>query len=802
MVQDIRYSIRVLASNRVVAGLSVLCLSIGLGTNTTVFTFVNALLLQPLPLESPGALVAIHETRHDDPGGTGPASYPNFLDWTTRASGAVWMAAQRSINVRVSDGGEPVRYSGALVSSNFFSVLGIQPAMGRGFLESEDRPGAAPVVVVSHTLWQQRYNEDPTIVGRSIIVDGTSRTVIGVMPRDLSQIALQRVLRGARLWMPLGSAQPDNRRDRRTLIVYGRLGRGITREVAGARLTAVAGTLEAMHPLENDGWSVSVQPLRLGFSARTRAMLLMMMGAVTFVLLIACANVSSLTLARATARRREIATRLALGAPRRRIVRQWLVESLIVALASIPFGIAFAYWGRQLLLTTATPEQVFAFSLDRQVLLFTIALALLTSLLSGLLPAMHAVRRVHHDVLSSRRDATAGPPHSRLSQALVIAEVALSLVLLVGASLFVRSFRNLLDADGGFDTSRILTVRIEVARESAELLSERASQHVHALLDRLEALPGVTTVAAANLMPLRDGGVRTLVVPDAVRASLDAAPAVLIGGITSNFFGVLNVPILQGRAFSDVEGRSRSAVAIINKTMAQRFWPDGTAIGRRFRAAAATEHDWLTVVGVSDDILTWDLSNRPLPTAYIPYSHAPEREPSLFIRTSGNPALLASSARAAIHAFDSTLPILDLRTMTDVHYLALSRHQTLAWLFAVLGGIALFLGATGVYGVLSYFVSQRTHEIGVRAALGADRRTLVRLFVRQGLTMTLAGIGLGVVGALGLARVVRGQLHDVAATDPGSLAGVAVLLIGIGFLATYIPARRAAAVDPLIAIRD
>ena len=803
LVQDLRYAIRELASNRAAAGLAALCLSLAIGTNTTVFTFVNALLLRPLPLAAPDQLVSIHESRRDDPATIGAVSYPNFLDLRARVSDAGEIAAQRPVDLRVSDGGAPERYSGALVSWNFFAVLGVQPARGRGFLEEEDGPGGAPVVLLSHIVWQQHYAEDPEVVGRVIAVNGIQRTVIGIMPPDLSNVAMQRVLRGARLWIPIGSAGLESARDQRRLTVFGRLGNGETLDTFRARLSTAARTLEQMQPVENGGWTISVQPLNIGFSPATRGMILTMMGAVTFVLLIACANVATLTLSRTTRRRRDIATRLALGAPRSRILGQLLTESLLVALASLPFGIALAYAGRSLLLAgRASPELAASIAIDHQVLIFTAGLGLMASLLSGLLPALHAVRRVRYDVLKEgAHHDTSGPPHTRLSHALIVGEVALALILLVSAALLMQSFRNLLDADGGFDTSQILAGSVEVAEDGVEV-SASASLRVSELVETLEALPGVTNAAAANLMPLRDGGVRAAVIPDQDGVLSGNPPTVLLGSVTAGFFEVLNVPIVQGRAFTDVEGRSRSAVAIVNTTMARRLWPNEDAIGRRFRPASDRNGVWFTVVGVAEGILTWDLSNRILPAAYLPYPYIPEREPRLLLRTAGDPALVAPSVRAAINAFDPAMAVLGMRTMTEIHYDALSRQETLADLLAVLGGIALLLAATGVYGVLSYFVSQRKYEIGIRAALGADRRSLVRLFVRQGMSMTLGGTVLGLAGASALARVLRGRLHEVSPTDPVSFAGAALLLVGIAVVASYLPGRRAASVDPLVAIRE
>ena len=795
-IQDLRYAVRSLASHPSFALLSALCLGLAIGVNTTVFSLVNGLLLRPLPFEASDQLVTVNEQRHANPGGGGPASYPNFIDWKERSAGLAEMAALRRASVYVADGGEPERYAGARVSWNLFPVLGVAPAEGRGFRPDEDRAGAAPVVVLSHTVWQQRYGGDKSFVGRSIMVDGVPRIVVGIMPPELSHVSMRSALGLSRVWLPLAATASDERRDERDLTVYARLRDGISLEMAGARLAPVARELERLHPRENEGWGIAVERLRVGVSARTRSLVLMIMGAVSFVLLIAGANVANLTLARAASRRREIATRMALGAPRARIVRQLLTESLLVAAGSVPVGLAIGSWGRDLL-SQDLAEQ---FPIDVNVLSFTIGLAMLTTVLSGLMPAVQAARRVQHDVLKAGgRDSTSGPPHTRLCAALIVGEVALSLILLVGASLFVRSFLNLLKAEGGFETSRIMTLRVEM-KATGDESPETAARRVDELVARLQALPGATSVAAANLMPLRGGGVRRTIVPEG-QGPPGGATSVVIGSITPHFFRVLEVPLLEGRTFTDVEGRSRSPVAIVNRTLAQRFWSGGSAIGRRFKQTTGTNEVWFTVVGVTEDILSWDISDRPLPTAYLPYPHEAASDPRLLMRATGDPALLAQPARAAIRDLDPTLLVFEVLTMTDVHNLAFSRNRTLAWLLIVVAGIALLLGAIGVYGVVSYFVSQRTHEIGIRAALGADRRALVRLFVSQGMTMTLGGVGLGLAGAWALTLVLRGQLHDVSATDPLSFVGVPIFLVLVAFLAAYIPARRAAAVDPLIAMR-
>ncbi len=801
---DVRHALRVLTSQWLATCLAVLCLGLAIGTNATVFTFVNGLLLRPLPLADTDRLVSLHEVRREAPGTLAPVSAPNVRDWQSAVGDLARIAVQRPVRARVSERGAPERVAAALVSANFFPVLGVEPARGRGFQDGDGHLGAPPTVLISHALWQQRYAQSPDILGHAITVNGMSHTIVGVMPAALSHIALRRGLLGAvDLWMPLPPAG-DEPRDRRDLRVVARLAPGVSPEALRARLEGVAQALELSLPAESQGWTVGVRPLAATFSSTTRTMLLMASGAVACILLIACANVANLTLARAAGRRRDMATRLALGAPRWHIVRQLLSESLLVGIASMPLGIAVAYGGRTLLLASAdSADMATSLPIDGRVLLFSLALALLASVLAGLLPALHVIGRVRHDVLTAggRSDATTPPPHARLSRALIVGEVALAVIMLVGASLFVRSFQRLLVADGSFDTARILTVVVDLDRgvaESADVVSRRVGD----LVDQLAGHPMVTGAAAATFTPLRDAGVSTAVIADSFAGRDDEAPSVLLGGITPALFDVLDVPMRQGRAFSDAEGRSLSAVAIVNHALAERFWPGQSAVGRRFRRVGDAGATWFTVVGVSNDILSWDVSNRPLPTAYLPYAYVPASESRVLLRTSSDPSRVAETIRSTVHAADASITVVAVRTMTDVHYLVLSRNQTLARLFAALGGIALLLGAAGVYGVLSYFVSQRTHEIGVRAALGADRRTLIGFFMRQGMALILIGIALGAGGAWAMARVVRGQLHDVSPADPLSFGGVAILMGAVGLAATYIPARRAARVDPMSAIRD
>jgi putative ABC transport system permease protein len=464
----------------------------------------------------------------------------------------------------------------------------------------------------------------------------------------------------------------------------------------------------------------------------------------------------------------------------------------------VPAGILLALWGRSLVLGSADLDVSEGVPIDMNVLLYTITLALLATVLAGLLPAVYEVRRLNVDVLGTGRlDGCGGPRHSVVSRVLIGAQVSLAVVLLVGALVFLKSFRTTLRAEGGFDTSRILALRVELVDDLHEP-DEASVRGLSVIMTRVGAVPGVQHVAAATLMPLRDGGARVSIVTDS-RTQRPGPVPILMGGVTAQFFDVLGVQVVEGRALTESEARSTSPVAVINRRMAERLWPGDGAVGRQFRP---TMRDiWFTVVGVSDNILNWDLSDRPLPTAYVPYPHASARDPRLFVRIAGDPAAAAPAVRAAIAEAAPSIPILDVSTMTDVHRMALSRHLTLARMFGVLGGVALLLGAAGVYGVLSYLVSQRTTEIGIRSALGAHPRLLVAMFVRQGGATAALGIAVGIPAAWAVARLLRGRLYNVSPPDALIVVSVSVLLMVVALIAAYVPARRAARVDPLTALR-
>ena len=530
-------------------------------------------------------------------------------------------------------------------------------------------------------------------------------------------------------------------------------------------------------------------------------MLVLAMGAVTFVLMIACGNVANLALAQAMRRRKEIGVRIALGASHGRIVRLLLMESAIVGALSVPLCLLLASWGRDLLIQATGEAMGFSFPIDGRVLLFAAGTAVLASLVSGLAPAVLAVRSgVGAAVRGSGWGATESRSEKRLRSSLVVAEVALSMVLLVGALLFTRSFVNLLRADGGIDTAPLLTMRLDLLGDSHRTADARA-RRVDEVVARLEALASVESVAASDLIPLLGGGVRTVAIADETAPAEDA-PSVLYGGVTARYFETLGVALLQGRAFTVTEVRTSSAVAIVNRSMAERLWPGGNALGRRFRLGDDADGPWHTIIGVSPNISNWNLSDRPIPTAHLPYRHVAARTPTLLIRTTGEPALMAGPARETLGSIDRELPVFGVLTMDEVRRGAFLRQEVLASGFLIFGVIAALLAATGLYGVVSYGVVHRTREIGLRLALGAQRRDVVRLVIGQGMMVILIGIAFGLAGAFAVTRVARRQIYEVSATDPVSFAVAVAFLVAVGWCASYAPARRAAAVDPMVALRE
>jgi putative ABC transport system permease protein len=712
------------------------------------------------------------------------------------------MAAFAGRTLTVADGtSDPERFVGATVSASLFSLLGTPPALGRDFRPADDRIGAERVVMLSDEIWRLRYNADPGIIGRAISINGFPHSVIGVMPPRFMFPETQR------LWVPLAPYFESLSRDVRALSVFVRLKPGVSREQATTDLEGLAAGLAVSYPKENEGWTAEVRPLaEWMIPDEVSLAVLSMMGAVTLVLMIACSNVANLLLARASVRHREISIRAALGAGRLRIIRQLLTEAVIIGLLSAPLGVALAWGGLQLLDQSIPPDSIPYFihwALDARSVTYTVTISLLTGLVFGLVPALHATRTSLQDSLKEGARGSTGGRRAWLRNGLVVAEIAMSLVLLIGASLFVRSFLNLQNANVGFDTSPLMTFRFylpDVVYEAPTAKTER----VQDILRRVTSLPGVQTAFASNFVPLGAGGGGANVVVEGKVVPRGEEPGIGFIAATPGLRQTLNVPLVRGRDLTEAEETTRTPAALVNQAMAAELWPNQDAIGRRFRRVNAPADEWFLVVGVVADFRHGQgTSRRPVsPSAYVPYSLGPTLNNGLTVRVAGDPARITTAVREQIRLSDPSLPVFQVRTMEDLRQFSFWRYKVFGWMFSSFGAAALLLASIGVYGVLAYSVSQRTQEIGVRVALGAGRSDIMRLVVGQGLKLAAVGIGVGILGALGVTQIIKGLLYNVTASDPLSFGLVAIFLALVAVVASYVPARRAMAVDPIIALRN
>ncbi|MGH7538555.1 MAG: ABC transporter permease [Gemmatimonadales bacterium] len=797
--QDLRYAVRTLSRTPAVTLIAVVTLALGIGVNTTVFSCVNALFLRPFPYGDPLRLVAL---RQDNPsrGWTGnEVSHPNFVDWQAQARSFQGIAAHYGSSFNLAGGDRPERIEGEAVSWNLFGLLRIAPMLGRDFTAQDGLPGAPPVALLSAALWQRHFGGDSGIVGRTISLSGQPHTVIGVLPPPHQFPADQQ------LWVPIREGLSRSR-GMHYLEVIGRLRDGVTVDQANAELVTLAGRLETQYPEDNAGWSASVVPLREHEVGEYKLVLQLMMAAVAFVLLIACANVANLLLSRAAARHREIAIRAALGAGRVRIVRQLLTESVLIALAGAALGLVVALWGLDLIVAAVPADKPFwmVFSLDGRVLAFTAAVAIATGVLFGLAPALHAVQTDLHESLKegSRSAGTAGA-RQRLRHALVVAEVALSLVLLIGAALMIRSFLLLQRVNPGFDRSNVLSVSVVLAGTKYDSAHTRTAFYTD-LLPRLAALPGVLGAAASSAPPLSERSSTSSFTVEGQPTEPGQEPNGSWQAVTAGYLGLLGVPILRGRDVTEQDVRDSSLVAVINRSMARRFWPAEDPLGKRFHFGSADEADapWITVVGVAGDVRHRRLSEAPANQFYIVFPQAPFRGMVLLVRTAAEPVALARAVRETVRSADDQLPVYSLQSMEQLYRSSMWEQRLYGWMFGAFAGVALLLAVVGLYGVMAYMVTLRTHEIGVRMALGAERANVRRLVVRRGLRLAAIGIGIGLVGAMAVTGTLRGFLFGVTATDPVVFLGIALLLTAVALVASYLPARRAAQVDPVIALRS
>jgi putative ABC transport system permease protein len=802
LMQDFRFAFRTLMKAPLFTTLCVLCLAVGIGLNANIYSAVYAAFQRPFPYADPDRLVAFREHQIKRGFNNSTMSFKKFRELQAQATAFDQIAGISFRSITITDGDEPVRLQGELVTWNLFSMLGVTPHLGRNFRPDEDAPGAAGAVLLGYGVWEKRYGADSSIIGRSLPINGTPHTVVGIMPKGFMFPEREEA------WIPMRPRLETRRADSWDIQVFARLKPGVELEEANTQAGAISDRIAQPNPTELGTWRSVVVPLRDEFiDGDTKLVIAAMMGAVTFVLLIACANVANLLLARASSRSREIAIRSALGAGRARIVRQLLTESILLALIACPLGIGIAYWLLDVIVASIPDGDMpyyFVFEINGYVLLYTVGIALLTGVVFGLAPAFQAVRgNLQTALKEGGRGAGTGGARQRLRTGLAIGEVALSLVLLVGAALFVRSFLKLQTKTGGIAVANVMTMRFFLPGERYDSAS-RISARVEDVVQRVEALPGVMAATASNQIPLGGGG-------DAGRVEIEGkpvasaadAPSVGWTGVTASWFSALGVPLVAGRTFTDAEARGRSGQAVINESMARQFWPNADPLGRRFRLMGDTANRWLTVIGVSRDYKTNNLDDPgPIgPNFVVSYHYLPARNTGLMINTVGEPTQITSAVRRAIRASDPTLPVFSVMSMEEVRRLGFWSQRLFGWMFAMFGIVALILASVGVYGVIAYGVSQRTQEIGVRVALGAQPADVIRLVVRKGAILAATGIVIGLVGAFALTRVIQSLLFDVSATDAVSFIGVTLFLASVALIASYVPARRATRVDPLTALR-
>ncbi len=804
MLSDLRFALRTLGKSPAFSVASVVCLALGIGVNATIFSCVRALLLRPFPYRAPDELVAIGESNPKRGWHMNSVSYPNFRSWQaenrTLESVGLWTGS--SFNLATGDGADWVQ--GATVSWTMFHVLGVPPALGRDFREEEDRVGGPETVILSDRVWRERFDARPGAIGESIMVNGVPHTIIGVMPPGFEFPA------NAGAWTTM-QTDPLRNRGNHSWQVMGRLKPGATVDQARADLNRVAASLGEQYPTTNAGWGVDVETLRENQAGDVKPVLMIMMASVAFVLLIACANVANLLLARAAVRSKEMAVRVAMGASGWRVVRQMLTESVIIAVAGAALGIGFAYAFLQWIKANLLGGIPFwmQFRIDGQVLVFTIAVAVVTAFVFGLVPALQAARP---DLVNTLRDAggrgsSASRGHQRLRSSLVIGEVALSVILLVGAALLIRSFLGMQSVKPGFDPSNLLTMRVTLSGPAYDSTYKR-SAFWDRFLTNINQRPGIVAAAITNNIPLGGGNNNSFFSAEDQPAQPGSEPLLEIRWVSPRYLEALEVPLVRGRMFTEQEWADSGAagrVAVINEHMATQLWksPDD-ALGKRFKFGYANDtlNRWITVVGVAADIKHKRLTQEPDYQGYMPYRQGGWNSSAIVVRTLGDPTRVTPTVLAALKETDPYVPAYRVLSMDATIERSYWQQALYSKMFTAFAAIALVLAAVGVYGVISYSVSQRTREIGVRVALGAQRTNVLRLIVGHGALLAAVGIGIGLAGALGVTRFLRSMLYGVSPFDPVSFVVVTLVLSGIAFLASYLPARRAARVDPIEALRQ
>ncbi len=802
--QDLRYALRLCARTPAFTTVAVLALAIGIGANTAIFTLVHAALIEPLPFKDPGRIVTVWEQSARRPTQMNVVAPANYFRWRERASTFDAVAAFADTRANLTGAGDPEELVVQNVTGDFFPILGVAPLVGRTFTASENADPDATAAILAYGLWQRRFGGDPTIVGRTIRLNGTPITVVGVMPADVA-LTLKNSLAGrpADLWRPWVLPASWREPRGRFLSVIARIKPDATVSAAQAEMSAIAAALGTELPEFDTGWSVKVVPLRDELAGDIRPALLLLSGAVAFVLLIACANVANLLLSRAATRQREIAVRSALGALRGRVVRQLLTESLVLALLGGALGLLLAQWGVDALVALSPVDlaRLGHIGISYPVLGFTALVSCLTAIVAGVAPAFEGTRSDVQDALKDGARQVGGSRSARIRQSLVVAEIALAAALLVGAGLMMRSFAALQAVAPGFDAHNVFTARASLPSRAYD--DAKAMRFFAATTERIRAIPGVQAAGVISYLPFAGLGAGT-------KFSIVGQPppppgaqgyVVDVSVCDNGYFQAMRIPLKRGRWFTDREQRERSNVVVVNEELVRRFFPNTDPIGQQLVISMTDPNVPTTIVGVVADAKFSSLRAETRPQSYWPPPQLPYSAMTYVARTTGDPLTFAPAIEREVHALDKEQPLSEVRSMDQWIARSLGQDRFGSFLIAIFAGVALLLASLGIYGVMSYAVGQRTPEIGVRLALGADATDIVRMVLGNAARLTAAGIVAGLALAVALHRTIAGLLYDVEPMDAATFAAVAILLAAVALAATYVPARRAARIAPTDALR-
>jgi putative ABC transport system permease protein len=798
-VQDIRYGLRSLLKKPGFTLTAVIALALGIGANTAIFSVINGVLLRSLAYGNPERIVMLWEKSLTGGNQQNVISPGNFLDWEKQSGSFEHMAAVWDLRANLTGGsGEPEEIKAQFVSAGFFSTLGVQPVMGRAFLPQEDKTGNELVIILSHEVWQTRFGSDPQIVGKQATVNGRQRTIVGVMPPGFHFLDNQ-----VKAWAPLALDPAVNYRETtgRFLRAVARLKPGVSVQQAQGELAGIAKQLEQAYPTKNINWGINVVPMHEQIVGEIRPILIVLLAAVAFVLLIACANVANLLLSRAAARQKELALRAALGAGRARLLRQMMTESVLLALMGGALGVLLAVWGIRLLIAFGPDNipRLNEISVDLGVLAFTFAVSLITGLLFGLVPALQASRPDLNDALKEGGRGSTSGRTGTLRNAFVVAEVSLALVLLIGAGLMIRSFARLQSVNTGFQAENVLTMRAQLPGKKYPEPHQIVDFFKHAQ-ERIATIPGVQAVGAISYLPLTGLASRdSFKIPGQPSLAAGQEPGVEVRVVTPAYFQAMGIPLLKGRLLDERDVKE-TRVLLINETLAKRYFPNTDPVGKQLEVMwDGSGPD--EIVGVVGDIREGALTKEPEPAIYWSHPREPYSGMALVIRATGNASRLTTAVQKEIRGLDPEQPISEVRTMEQVIAKSIARPRFNTLLLSIFAGVALVLASVGLYGVMNYSATQRTHEVGIRMALGATRSDIMKLVVGNGMMLTVLGIGIGIAASLILTRVMASLLFGVTATDLPTFAGVSAVLAGVALIANYIPARRATRVNPVIALR-